>query len=147
MSEILPPELLSPDVPEDPSRLCVTMNRAFCGRHGAPLTVDHPRAYRAVSSELIKLLLARPGFTELVNANVKPEDAPYDLERAIERLLDETPACCRIGKTELMNLYLIARIARRARCELCGKYPTSGTPYPTQERVLPHVCFSCVVKQ
>lgn len=123
----------------------MTHARVICGQHGEPFRTEWPRGYLIFSTLIMKALLNRDDFLEearKVTGTPAGEDIPV---KAIEKVLDVRPACCRVSKPMLVRLLEESRDDwPQKRCNNCRR-KRPGAPYSTQTQKFEHMCFDCVV--
>jgi hypothetical protein len=120
----------------------MTPERIGCQRHLEHFRARWPVGYVQFGLLLMEAIwrnpdaLAEARETEGVGPKSKPSP------KTIEKVLDKTPACCRVSQLDLLRAYTKCRVGILGRCECCGNKKL-GTPYTTVVQKIDHLCFTC----
>jgi hypothetical protein len=132
--------------PLDPNNfdgVVMTHERMFCPLHGEPFRAQYPKG---VPIFMVKAFQIATGLESIWDearrlSNTPEGESPH--VKALELVLDVRPACCRVSRRQLFDLYVEAQIGSLRRCRACNRKKL-GTPYQTRARAFDHLCFECV---
>jgi hypothetical protein len=124
-----------------PNAISLEFERIWCARHGEPFRARWPFGAVTAATLLSQHLLHDDDFMSEARGR---SDDQAGMPRAIESLLDDEAACCRVPRMVLMHAYVEAKIGNRAQCRAC-RSKGLGTRYKTVRRNFRHVCFECVL--
>lgn len=123
--------------------IVVTHERVACDLHGAPFRDRWPTGWPTFAITAIKVMLDSAEVMEEARrlGGIAPE-VRID-PKIIERVLDVRPACCRMLRYRLIELYEACGVGVRKRCKVCGR-KALGTPITAVNASWTHMCFSCI---
>ncbi len=130
--------------PEKFDGIAVTHERLLCARHGEPYRSQWPKGLAITMVMLMDYIFKRDDVVAECReiSDCGPDDKPEP--KVIEKVLDRIPACCRVHRKQLREVYVKAKIGAVKRCEGCRR-KRLGTSYLSQECEFAHLCFDCVL--
>lgn len=141
------------------ARLDLQPTRLICARHGEPFRDTWPTGYPTYATIIFDAINHLPEFAAVVGQCVTAGHA-VGIPQAVGKLLDEAPACCRLPRETLLEVY--EQVQKNAgpwwvaACSLCGRRGLGGPyrrvcPHPAaaggqapRTGSWPHVCLRCV---
>lgn len=121
--------------------LTLSFDRTFCSTHGEVYRAHWPSGAYVAGLLMFEILVNSEKFLEEcreVGGCEKPTIAD------LEAVLDKKPSCCRMGRDQLMQVFLRSQVGIRAKCKGCNR-KRIGTPYKTATQEFSHLCFDCVL--
>lgn len=138
---------MADEKPFDPEKfdgIAITHERLLCARHSEPYRAQWPSGLAITMVTLMDYIFKRDDVAaearELSGCGSDGKPEP----KVIEKVLDRIPACCRVHRKQLREVYVKAKIGAVKRCEGCRR-KRLGTSYISQEREFGHLCFDCVL--
>ncbi len=118
-------------------------HRIACGLHMLPFKERWPSGWPIFTIKMFQAVVVVDGVLDEAHrlAGRTADDA--HVMKDIERALDVRPACERITRTKLVEIYSESRIGVRGRCSVCNR-KRIGTPIEATNISLPHLCFECM---
>ena len=122
----------------------MTDQRSTCGLHRLPFRERWPVGMGIFAVEASRIVLGMPSVhAEARELAGLPADAKIE-PKMVEAVLDRRPACCRVTREQLVELYVASKIGLVKHCHYCGAY-AKGTPIETEQQGrIDHVCFNCM---
>jgi len=157
VSETEAKPLADGEMPKD--FLDCTHPRMFCPMHGEPFRESWPKGGMIFQLMAMKEVIGTPEWNREYDVLVppplvKPDPPPPPNYRAMEKLLDKRPVCCRLPPDRLLAIMLeamtTAKVGVSARCLHCNRQRL-GSPYRNFDlrtgttRTIKHLCLHCVV--
>lgn len=133
-------------------------HECICARHGELFKVRWPSGYEKFTELSYEALLCQKPFADEFNRE-KLSDSEADQNKAMHKLLNKRPMCCRIEPKELAEVYkqtnALTNTWEVKRCDLCtarragAKFRRVAPGGMLDPTVKPwsHVCIGCVCKR
>jgi len=128
--------------PETFPGIMLDFNRVLCSVHGMPFKPAWPKGYAIFMVRAFQEVTAIPGVWEEARGYAGLTGDVEVPVKALERVLDFKPACCRLSRPQIVALYEESKVGALARCGVCHR-KALGTPIEATNVSYKHLCFTC----